>query len=454
MRAWSKGLPALALACGACAPAQPVGPTAGEAPPTASVAPSALPSLAASPSPSPLQAQVTGFVLDEALGPIVGAEVAASGAAAAKATTDAQGRYALALAPGKWQLVASKAGHTQRSREVDLAAGAASVNFGGIEADGQTNPYFLSGALEVTQLRVVEAKPEGPLVLDLAFSEAVASGAAQKAAIDRVELQAGGNVPFLRTVGGGVGRLQMQAAFQEGGQVLRLTYPHAFLASGPLSGTPRYAVAFQQNATDRKDPVTRETVYEDMGIMDEQGQALGRGRAAYAFLQPALAFLSPTVMVDKTFGFGPTERRWNLTHTSQLAFTAPQDTTLPALLSVSVDVEEQLGNVGRDLMKLTFNKPLRVAKDRDNPHFTRLDKDKDLVVVNVAKENGGLTPLGAAKPLEVEFLDQEPNVLYLRYAFGLFKDQKRVEVILGRDFLDPAGNGPDPAKARVEGVVS
>lgn len=430
--------------------------------PPGSAVPSALPSVVptAGPSATPTATPVPtprlqGFVLDESLGPLAEVEVQASGVPGVSTRTGPQGQYELALPAGVHWIVAGKPGFTTRSRQVKVGSDDLTLNFGGIEADGLTNPYFLSRALEVTQVQVQEEKPGGPLRLSLDFSEPVASGAAQQAAVDRVELRTGAGAPFLRTVAGGLGNLQMKAAFQDGGKRLVLDYPGPYLPSGPQSGKVRLALQFRQDATDKKDAVTRETIYEDMGIVDAEGQALGRGRSAYAFLMASLSFLNGVVMVDKTYGYGPADRRWNLTHQAEWSFTAAEDAEGPGLLEVKVEPEVQLGTVGRDLMKLTFSEPLRVAKDRDTPYFVPFDETKDLVVVNVSKESTGpLQPLGAAKPVEVEFLDAEPKVMYLRYAFGVFKDFKRVEVILGRDLRDPAGNPPDPKRSQVEGVVS
>lgn len=444
-----------AVALVACAPSNALAPGAGPSP-ASSLGPSDAPSASPMPTPSvqPALLRVSGGVFDEQLGRLAGAEISASGVPNAKVLSDAQGQYRLSLPPGNHTLVATKAGMVTRSRTLRVQSDVDGFNFGGIEPDGLTSPYFLTGALEVVSASLNESSAGGPFALDLVFSEAVATGAAQQAAIDLVELSSSGNAPFLRTVRGGLAKLQMDAKFEDGGRRLHLTYPGPYLASGPLSGVVRYAVHFRQAATDKRDPVTREVLYEDMGIVDAEGQALGRGRAAYAFLLTPLSFLNGQVMVDKTYGYGPADRRWNLTHTGQVGFEAKVDTTLPALLQASVDVEELVGTASRDLLRLTFNKAMRVAKDRAVPEFTRLDLDKDLLVVNVAKDDGVFKPLGGAKPVELEFLDQEPNVVYLRYASGTFKDYKRVEVLLGRDALDPSGNAPDPQRSRVEGRVS
>ncbi len=85
------------------------------------------------------------------------------------------------------------------------------------------------------------------------------------------------------------------------------------------------------------------------------------------------------------------DRRWNLTHVGHRSFTAARDTVAPKLISVEVEKNQNLRVREVDILTLRFNKPMRVAKNKANPEFSRLlpFKDKKLIIVNVTSQLTG-----------------------------------------------------------------
>jgi hypothetical protein len=267
------------------------------------------------------------------------------------------------------------------------------------------------------------------------------------------QLDAGTSTPFIRTSGGSAYNLTADYSWDADGKVFTMKYKYAYLPSGDTETT--YTARLRQAQLDTKDPVTREPQWEDMHIVDADGKPLGKGRAQYAFLQQKLYTLAPELISNLQYGYYTDVRRWNLTHEPSFRFTAAKDTVPLQLTQVSVNKNEAIGDVKQDVLYLRFNKPLRVAKDRDNPEFTRLDKDKALVVLNVSKNKDGSSPtaITSNKPLLVEFSRTEQNLVMMRYPGGLFDTYEWVEVTLDRDFQDPAGNRADPAHSKLSGPV-
>ena len=140
--------------------------------PVSGESPSASPSAAVSATPSAATTwKVSGTVLDDERNPVAAASVKAMAGAkeAGSASTDALGKYQLALPPGDYVLVAAKDNFTRREQPLKLAADA-TADFGPVTPDSG-NPYFLSNFPEIVSVDVQEAGTGGPLTLKARLSE-------------------------------------------------------------------------------------------------------------------------------------------------------------------------------------------------------------------------------------------------------------------------------------------
>lgn len=446
---------ALLLSMG-CAPV-PGANTQATPTPAATVMPSMAPSQAPAPSASPIAStfDVTGKVLDDEIAGVSGATITAHSAGQPDVTalTSGDGSYALKLPAGTFDLTASKAGWTHRTQSVTLA-GAMVVNFGAQTSLG-VDPYFLSNNPEIERVDVKEDAPGGPLTLGLVMSEPLTKESQQSFEY-LFQLDAGTSTAFVRASGGSSEyNLKSENSWDADGKVFTFKYKFPYLASGDTEVT--YSARLRQNQLTTKDAVTREFDWDDLHIVDAIGKSLGKNRAQYAFLAPKLFTLAPELLTDFKYGYYTDQRRWNLTHQPTFRFTAAKDTKAPSLQSVSVSKKEKIGTGEADILALHFDKAMRVAKDKDNPTYTRLDKDKALVVINVSKFKSGSnpTPLSASnKPRLIEFSRTDDNVVYLHYPSGTFETFEWVEVTLDRDFLDPVGNRPDPAHSKLTGSIN
>jgi hypothetical protein len=389
------------------------------------------------------------MVYDDDLAPMAGVNIAATGASGqGTATTDGSGRYVMTLPAGTYTVTASKETFVERTQSIELGA-AATLDFGGQNSLGG-NPFFLTGAPEIRRIEVKEAAPGGPLTLTLEMSEALTEASRQNFT-NRFEVRTGNDKEFLRADVAAEPYLRTTATWDTTGRVFTFTYAEPYLAG------VNYIVRLRQRPLDKIDPVTDEQSYETLNIVDAQGAVLGMGRADYAFLRPTLDTLAFRDLGDDDIGYTPAVRRWRLTHTGMHSFTSSADTTAPGLISAKVDVEKRVGTSLQDVMELHFTEPMRVARDKEDGDYTLLDRNKELVVVNVSTSLDGTSP----KPLEdrfivtdVKFSTVDPKVVYLYYPSGAFKNQRWVEVNLGADMKDPAGNKPDPAKNRASGPVT
>jgi hypothetical protein len=424
------------------------------APPNQSGSPVPTPSstAAGTPTPSPAASTVGAFTLqgrvyDDDLAPASGVRVAVTqnGTAVSETTTDADGRYSLAVAAGAYVVQASKATYAPREQAVNLS-GPVILDFGGQTTLGN-NPYFLTQAPEIARVEVLEEKSGGPLTLKLHMSEPL-TAKSQTAFADRLELESPAAEPFLRVNSEPEPYLRTVTSWDASGQVFSLRYDQPYLAG------ETYTLKLRQRPLDRLDSVTRLPAYEDMGIVDAEGSALGMGRADYAFLRPILEPMAFADLANKDLGYTPAIRRWNLTHAGSFAFRAAADTAGPGLESVKVEADEDSNGALFDVMELRFTEPMRVVKDRDTEFYTRLDRDKEMVILNVSTDARGSAPKPLAAPInDIKFSRSEPRLVYVYFPAGTFKDQNWVEVTLGGDVRDPAGNKPDPAKSRVAGTV-
>lgn len=446
MKATRTLLPLLAttLAIGCTAPSATVGPT-----------PAPTPSAAATPTPGPsTAAPAAGFVLDgivydDDLAPLAGVSVSAEGASGkGEAVTDAAGKYTMTLPSGSYAVMATKADYVKRTQNLDLLV-ASTIDFGGQNSLGG-NPYFLTDALEIARVEVKEDAPTGPMTLTLELSEPV-DEASRTTFTNRFELRTGSDDEFLRGDVAAEPYLRTTATWDETGRIFTFRYAEPYLAGAT------YIAKLRQRPVEGTDPVTDEQKYEQFNIKDKQGLALGMGRADFAFLQKSLQRMAFQDLGDDDLGYTPAVRRWRLTHTGSFSFNAAADTTPPGLVSAKVDVEKDIDKGLFDVMELRFTEPMRVAKDKDRGQYTVLDKAKELVVVNVSANADGSSPtaLGDKTVIsDIKFSSADPNVVYLYFASGVFKNKRWVEVTLGPDMKDPSGNKPDPAKLRAAGPVT
>jgi hypothetical protein len=447
-------LPTFALlALGCSAPAGTAPQQSASPGPVASASSSAPASPAASPAIQ--QAfKLSGKVLDEDLGAVADAKVSATvaGGTAVSATTNASGEYTLSLPAGNYEVTASKAGWITRKQNVALS-GDAVLHFGGIQGD-LSNPYFLSNVPEIERVDVKEDAPSGPVKIVLRLSEPVSSSS-QANFLSRLEVAAGYTNAFLTLNGAPDELLKATGTWDAAGQEVTINYPGPYLAGGTTPVV--YTVRLHQEPLDKKDPVTQVQLWDDLGVKDAEGHLLGYNRADYAFTKPALFPIDYQQLANKDFGYTPSERRWSLTHQSSYTYTAAKDEKGPGLESVRVNTNMQIGSGTWDVLEMHFTEPMWAVKDRDHLQFTQLDKDKQLVLLSVSEAATGSNPQAFDTNFKVQtvrFSRLDPKVVYLHYSPGAFKDKKWVEVTLGVDLMDPAGNKADSAKSRVAGPVS
>jgi hypothetical protein len=386
--------------------------------------------------------------------PLAGVSVtaAASGAVVATADTAADGSYALTLPAGAYTLTAAKPGFTRRAQPVTVT-GDTTVHFGP-QADALGNPWFLADDPEIEAVAVKEASPGQGLTLELRLSEPL-TAAAQQAFTDAFRLYAGTETPFLRPGISTVARRRLEASWDKDGQRFTCRYAGPYLASGELDAS--YAVALAQDELeDERDPVTRETKWEDLGLVDAGGRSLGRGQTRFAFKRPEFFELSAFQLTDPTHGYFVQDRRWRLTHEGLFRFKAARDADGPAVLEGSLRYDRESGALRADILTLTLNEPMSAAKNASELYYTQLDKARDLVVLNGSAESAGLAfkPVAASlRPREVVIDLLDARVVELHYPVGSFDGLKRLEVTLGPDMRDPAGNRPDATRSKVVVVV-
>jgi hypothetical protein len=451
--------PALAAALwlAACAPAPTGGLPAPGASSTPVQAPSVVPSVAASVSPSaPAGFSVRGFVFDLDRAPVAGATVTArvGETLAGTSLTAADGSYALTLPAGRYDLTAAKDGLTRRTRAVDLA-GDATFHFGP-QPNDLGNPFFLADDPEIEAVTVEERQAGQGMAVTLTLSEPLVE-TGRRAFADAFRLYAGTETEFLKVMSTSVARRKLETSWDASGRAFTARYAGPYLASGETD--THYAVALlQDELEDEKDPVTRETKWEDLGLVDAAGRSLGRGQTRYAFKKAELFPLGAQQLTDPVFGYYVQDRRWRLTHEGRFRFRAKRDETPPSLVSAQLRQDsEVVGNVRADILTLTFSEPMSAAKDGKELYWTRLDKERSLVVLNVSSLPAGpeFKPLGASVQLREVIVDRaDPRVVELHYPSGTFEDLKRVEVTLGPDMRDPAGNRPDPEKSKAVVTVN
>jgi hypothetical protein len=243
--------------------------------------------------------------------------------------------------------------------------------------------------------------------------------------------------------------LETQATWDVTGQVLTIRYAHPYVASG--AATVTYSLKLRQRLTD---PAIADS-WETLGIKDAEGNEMGRNRADFAFVKQDLFIISYLQLNSETWGKNALDRRWNLTHGPQQTFTAARDTTGPGLTAASARTEVAVGTKTVDVLELRFTEPMRAAKTREDFRFTYLQHDRDIIRLRVSARTDGSQPrdLGAIQPSAVRFSSTDTSVVFLDLPAGTFKDQKWVEITLGPDARDPAGNAPDAAKAVVTATV-
>lgn len=416
------------------------------------------PDASASPSMAPVAgAALTGKVYDEDLNPLSGVTISAKPATgeAVTATTGADGAYKVSLSDGTYAVTAAKTGLTTRTQKVTVA-GETTLDFGGLDVK-PSNAYFLSTNPEIDLVTVKEAKPGGPLTLDIHFSEALTKES-QTNFLAHLAIEARNGADFLQGSGDIDPKLDLTSTWDAAGQLLTLVYDEPYLASGPTE-TIQYNLRLEQLKKDQIDPVTDENVWEDMRIADAEKNPIGKNRADFVFIKPDLPMIGSNELINRAFGYSPSIRRWNLTHTSTFSFQAAKDTVGPGLESVKVDGQVTVGGNEYDLMALRFTEPMRVVRERDDLEFTRLDtdEDKEMLIVNVSKSPDGSNPepLGSAFKVEsFRFSKTDPNLVTARFPSGAFRDMKWVEVTLGKDLRDPADNKADAAKIKASGIVN
>jgi hypothetical protein len=387
-------------------------------------------------------------VLDLDRSPVKGAWVVAlqGGVEVASTVAGADGAYALAVPAGAYELRAGREGFTRRTRPVTVPADGA-VNFGPT-AEDLGNPYFLADDPEIERVEVLEGAPGQNLEVRVHLSEPLVE-AARTPFTDAFRLYAGTETPFLRQVSTTQARRRLETRWDAAGRVFTARYAGPYLASG--QAVAWYAVALAQDPLDEKDPDTREGRWEDLGLVDGSGRALGRGQMRYAFLKPELFPLGAEQLTDKLFGFYVQDRRWRLTHEGRFRFRAGRDAEGPGLVDASLRRDRDYGALAGDMLTLRFSEPMSAAKDEDNLFWTALRREQELVVLNVSDQASGpeFRPLAAALSVrELEIDRDDAREVRLYYPTGTFKDVKRVEVTLGKDVLDPAGNRPDPSRSR------
>jgi hypothetical protein len=438
-----------ALALAACAPPPVAGPALVS--PTPSPTPTASSTLPPSAAPSaPTGFTVRGSVTDLDRAPVAGATVTArtGTTTAGAAQTAADGTYALTLPAGRYDLTASKDGLTRRSRAVDVA-GDVSVSFGP-SADDPGNPFFLADDPEIEAVTVEEREAGQGLTVTLALSEPLVP-AGREAFADAFRLHAGTETEFLKATSTSVTRRRLETAWDEAGRTFTARYEGPYVASGQADAY--YAVTLlQDELEDEKDPFTRETKWEDLGLLDAAGRSLGRGQVRFAFRKPELFPLSAEQLTDPAFGYYVQDRRWRLTHEGRFRFRAKRDEVPPALVSATLRRDQEVGTAAADILTLTLSEPMSAARDAKELYWTRLDKARELVVLNVSTEAAGpaFKPAGGSVGLRDVFVDRtDARVVELHYPVGSFDDLARVEVTLGPEMRDPAGNGPDPEKSKI-----
>lgn len=460
----------VALAAG-CAPTMPagVGPSAapsaapsGAASPASSApstapsdSPSAGPSAGASGGPSAATGmrRITGIVADIDRNPMPGAGVVAKRGddEVARTTTDKDGRYTIDLPAGELSVTASFKGYTTRTQLLK-GEGDVRLNFGA-DLDDQANPFFLADTPEVERVEVLEDAPAGPLTLRVHLSEPLPA-ASQARFAELFELRRGRDVEFLRARTSGNARLLTESTWSEEGKVFTFTYKGPYLPSGETDAI--YTAVLDQRQLETKDPVTQELEWTDLRIEDDQGNAIGRGRADYTFKKADIFPPSLEMLTDKEFGYYVQDRRWRLTHEDGFSFTAKRDDVPPEMDFVELVVDDDQGTENADILRIRFKEPMSAARDRDDLEFTRLDKDRPPVLLNVAKDEAGknLEPLSSAltiRKIEVDYND--PRNVFIYYPLNAFDDFEFVEVTLTPEALDPAGNAPDPKRNRLGGKI-
>lgn len=372
-------------------------------------------------------------------------------AVVASARTDGEGRYDLELPAGAYRISAGKDGFTPREQTVQLT-GNQTLDFGPSVEDG-ANPYGLSDDLEVTRVEVLEDAPGGPLALKMHLSEPL-SAAARKAFEEHLVLEAASSQPFLRPSTTTAYRLKVTGDWDTAGQVYTFRYQGPYLASGEVE--TRYALSFEQDELETKDPVTRELEWEDLGIVDADGNHLGRGRVDYAFKRAIFYPLILDQLADKTYGYFMADRRWRLTHEGVFSFVAQRDNQQPGLERAEMRLRQSRRGASYDELTLYFSEPMHVAKNREELEYHRFDKDREMAILNVSgsKEGDTFKPLGSSVKLQGFVFDPDyPERVIFQYPGGSFANQERVEVYLGTDLRDPAGNKADPARLRAVGPI-
>lgn len=452
---------ALLLAVG-CAPAQtgtvPSGSTSA-APTTPTPSTSAGSSGQVSPTPAASTAAsgyaLSGQVLDDARLAVSGATISAVAGSQPAITvqTGSDGNYTMQVPPGTYTVTATKSGWTTRTQNVTVS-GNTTLSFG-TDVTGGTDPHFLSNTPEIESASAKEDAPGGPLTLTLNLSEPITAESQQNFKF-LLSVDSGTSTQFLRASGVTEDYLQNDASFDATGKVFTMKYAKNYLASGPIGNTT-YTVHFRQSQLDTKDPVTREQQWEDMHMVDLEGNPMGKNRADYLFYNPDVSVLQPVLLTDFTYGYTTDARRWNLTHKGLFTWTAAADTTQPQLLRVDATVNQAIGNFNEDLINLHFNKPMHAVKDAQHLEFTQLstDKSKQLLVMNVSKNANGSSPtsLDIGNPSKIEFSKADPDLVILHYPANVLKDQEWIEITLLDDFRDPVNNPVDPAHSRVSGPV-
>ncbi len=460
----------LMVVAAGCAPSgAPTGPTpsgtvTGSAAPTAAPAASIAPVPGASATPAtgspapgasvaPSLFRVSGLVanIDRDLMPGVPVTAKRGETVVTTAQTDKDGSYFLDLAPGDYTITTTKPGHTNRSQAVKVQANMV-LNFGPSIGD-QANPFWLADTPEIDHVEVEEAGPGGPLTLRVHLSEPLPKDSQEN--FDEIfALRAGQDTEFLRTGPSGDARLRTTSKWSADGQVYTFQYDGPYLASGATDTT--YSVKLIQRILDTQDPITREFEWTDMGVEDKDGNALGRGRAEFAFRRPNIFPPAAEMLTDEDFGYYVQDRRWRLSHDGAFTFKAGRDETPPALERVELNVNEEFEDGDADVLTLTFSEPMSVAQDRKETEWTRLDKDRPFVILNVTRNVDGknLEPVSEglrARKVEVDYLD--PRIVYLHYPLNYFEEFEFVEVTLTPDAQDPVGNPPDPKRNRLGGRI-
>ena len=433
-------IPLLSLLIAACGPLQ----TQQTTQPAASAAPTAMPSNApaavASQPPAVQTYSLTGTVSDETTSGVDGASVTATLAGAsqpaATATTAKDGAYRLDLPPGTYSVTATKPAWTARTQNVTVS-GNGELDFG-----NHAQAYFISSIPEIGSTQIKEDAPGGPMTITCTISAPITADGQQQF-LQRFIVRGSTGLDFLHANQSVDAFTANTASFDSTGTVFTLHFPGHYLASGAKPAI--YQVYLRQAAKlGETDPDTNGPAYEDMGINAQNGKPLGDGRADAAFVNPVLSIqpddLNSTVLAH-TFSL----KLWRLTHTSTFQYTALKDTTRPAVVSASVQTEQNADGGTYDQLILHMNKPMEVAKDGTTEQFTQLDRTKNLITVNTtpSTSNGQPQTYGPNNVAGMHISATDPTLVYLDLPFDAFKDVKTVDFTLGPDFLDPVGNAPD-----------